>query len=198
MIDILNLNLINLKEINFILGDIKEVINLESASHLRKIKIFKHKLKNIEIENLLFLEELNVGKNLINQFPVFNKNTQFIKKIELSYNPIDLPIELPEFQNLEDLNLEKCIIETVDERFYSFKNVVRLNLRQNQIKKISIPFNEFKRLASINLEYNYLDSIVNSLNEISNKNTEIRLLGNELSNNEKNNIINTDFKYLTL
>jgi hypothetical protein len=36
------------------------------------------------------------------------------------------------------------------------------------------------------------------LNEISNKNTEIRLLGNELSNNEKNNIINTDFKYLTL
>ena len=54
-----------------------------------------------------------------------------------------------------------------------------------------ITFNEFKRLASINLEYNYLDSIVNSLNEISNKNTEIRLLGNELSNNEKNNIINT-------
>lgn len=198
VIDILNLNLINLKEINFILGDIKEVINLESAPHLRKIKIFKHKLKNIDIENLLFLEELNVGKNLMNQFPVFNKNTQFIKKIDLSYNPIDLPSELPEFQNLEDLNLEKCIIETVDERFYSFKNVVRLNLRQNQIKKISIPFNEFKRLASINLEYNYLDSIVNSLNEISNKNTEIRLLGNELSNNEKNNIINTDLKYLTL
>ena len=86
----------------------------------------------------------------------------------------------------------------MDELFLPFQHVYRLDIAANDIVKISPVLSNFKRLSVLNLEKNNLENMEEVIKLIPSDDLEIRLRGNNLTNQEKIKLINLANKTVSL
>ena len=197
-IDFLNCPHHNLKELRFTFGSVKELKNLNSLINLKYLDVSRQNITQLEIDGLANLEVLIARRNKLTTFPELKKSAHSLKVLDLSFNSIQLSDDIIKFTQLEDFIFESNYFSTIGECFTPFNQVYRLDLAGNDISKIDSVFLNYKRLSSLNLENNNLESFVDIVNSIPNDNVEIRLRGNNLSNDEKLKLINLENKTIVL
>jgi Leucine-rich repeat (LRR) protein len=137
-------------------------------------------------------------RNKLTQFPNINLSYSQLRLIDLSFNSIQLTNEIVEFPQLEQFIFEANYFPILDELFLPFQHVYRLDIAANDIVEISPVLSNFKRLSVLNLENNNIENVEKVIKIIPSDDLEIRLRGNNLTNQEKIKLINLVSKTITL
>ena len=188
----------NLKELRITHGKLTEIKNINSLINLRYLDVSRQGIVNLELDNLSKLEVVIARRNKLTQFPNINLSYSQLRLLDLSFNSIQLTNEIVEFPQLEQFNFESNYFPILDELFLPFQHVYRLDLAANDIVKISSVLSNFKRLSVLNLENNNLENAEEVIQSIPSDDLEIRLRGNNLTNQEKIKLINLVSKTVSL
>lgn len=188
----------NLKELRITHGKLTEIKNINSLINLRYLDVSRQGIVNLELDNLSKLEVVIARRNKLTQFPNINLSYSQLRLLDLSFNSIQLTNEIVEFPQLEQFNFESNYFPILDELFLPFQHVYRLDLAANDIVKISSVLSNFKRLSVLNLENNNLENTEEVIQSIPSDDLEIRLRGNNLTNQEKIKLINLVSKTVSL
>ena len=188
----------NLKELRITHGKLTEIKNINSLINLRYLDVSRQGIVNLELDNLSKLEVVIARRNKLTQFPNINLSYSQLRLLDLSFNSIQLTNEIVEFPQLEQFNFESNYFPILDELFLPFQHVYRLDLAANDIVKISSVLSNFKRLSVLNLENNNLENAEEVIKLVPSDDLEIRLRGNNLTNQEKIKLINLVSKTVSL
>ena len=188
----------NLKELRITHGKLTEIKNINSLINLRYLDVSRQGIVNLELDNLSKLEVVIARRNKLTQFPNINLSYSQLRLLDLSFNSIQLTNEIVEFPQLEQFNFESNYFPILDELFLPFQHVYRLDLAANDIVKISSVLSNFKRLSVLNLENNNLENAEEVIKLLPSDDLEIRLRGNNLTNQEKIKLINLVSKTVSL
>ena len=188
----------NLKELRITHGQLSELKNINSLINLRYLDVSRQQIMKLELDNLIKLEVVIARRNKLIQFPNINLSYNQLRLLDLSFNSIQLTNEIVEFPQLEQFNFESNYFPILDELFLPFQHVYRLDIAANDIVKISPVLSNFKRLSVLNLENNNLENIEEVIKLVPSDDLEIRLRGNNLTNQEKIKLINLANKTVSL
>ena len=188
----------NLKELRITHGQLTELKNINSLNNLRYLDVSRQDIVKLELDNLSKLEVLIARRNKLTQFPNINLSYNQLRLIDLSFNSIQLTNEINEFPKLEQFIFEGNYFPILDELFLPFQHVYRLDIAANDIVEISPVLSNFKRLSVLNLENNNLENIEEVIKLVPSDDLEIRLRGNNLTNQEKIKLINLVSKTVSL
>ena len=197
-IDFLECVLHNLKELRVTHGQLSELKNLNLLINLRYLDVSRQQISNLELAELKKIEVLIARRNKLIQFPNINLSANTLRIIDLSFNSIQLTNEILEFSHLEQFIFQNNYFSTLDELFLPFKHVYCLDVAANDILKLSPILSSFKRLSVLNLENNNLEKVEDIIKLIPNADLEVRLRGNNLSNEEKIKLTNLESKTVSL
>ena len=196
-IDFQKYTLPNLKELRLTHGELTDLKNLNLLINLRYLDISRQQISILEIDKLK-LEVLLARRNKLIEFPNLNLSVNSLQILDLSFNTIQLTNEILEFSQLEQFIFQNNYFSTLDELFLPFKHVYRLDVAANDILKLSPILSNFKRLSVLNLENNNLEKVEDIIKLISNEDLEVRLRGNNLTNEEKIKLTNLESKTISL
>jgi Leucine-rich repeat (LRR) protein len=188
----------NLKELRITHGELTEIKNINSLINLKYLDVSRQDIVKLELDNLSKLEVVIARRNKLTQFPNINLSYSQLRLIDLSFNSIQLTNEIVEFPQLEQFIFEANYFPILDELFLPFQHVYRLDIAANDIVEISPVLSNFKRLSVLNLENNNIENVEKVIKIIPSDDLEIRLRGNNLTNQEKIKLINLVSKTITL
>jgi Leucine-rich repeat (LRR) protein len=197
-VDFLNCSLQNLKELRITHGQLSEIKNINKLINLTYLDVSRQNILNLELNRLNKLEVLIARRNKLGKFPEIKMSTNTLRVLDLSFNLIQLTSDIVVFPKLEQFIFENNYFSILDELFSPFQNVYRLDLSANDIIKIGPILSHFKRLSVLNLENNNLESVEEIIKSIPSDGLEIRLRGNNLSNQEKIKLTNLESKTVSL
>ena len=197
-IDFLECALQNLKELRITHGELTEIKNINSLINLKYLDVSRQRIANLELDNLSKLEVVIARRNKLTKFPNINLSYNELRFVDLSFNLIQLTNEIVEFPQLEQFIFESNYFPILDELFLPFQYVYRLDIAANDIVKISPVLSNFKRLSVLNPEKNNLENMEEVIKLIPSDDLEIRLRGNNLTNQEKIKLINLANKTVSL
>ena len=188
----------NLKELRITHGKLMEIKNLSSLLNLTYLDVSRQAISNLELANLNKLEVVIARRNKLSKFPNLNLSKHTLRVLDLSFNAIQLTEEIEEFIHLEKFLFESNKFPILNELFLPFQHVYRLDLAANEIVQISPILSNFKRLSVLNLENNNLENVEEVIHSIPTNDLEVRLRGNNLSNQEKIKLSNLASKTVSL
>ena len=197
-IDFLECALQNLKELRVTHGQLSELKNLNLLKNLTYLDVSRQQISNLELAELKKIEVLIARRNKLIQFPNIILSANTLRIIDLSFNSIQLTNEILEFSHLEQFIFQNNYFSTLDELFLPIKHVYCLDVAANDILKLSPILSSFKRLSVLNLENNNLEKVEDIIKLIPNADLEVRLRGNNLSNEEKIKLTNLESKTVSL
>ncbi|MCP9754084.1 GTP-binding protein [Lacihabitans sp. CCS-44] len=151
----------NLRSFSIRDNKIKEIQknHLQELFKIEKIDLAFNQIVSIpEVENEIFVTDLNLSGNQLTKFPNFLSNAKNLKNLNLSNNQISF------FD---------------DNAFEGLINLEKLDLSGNKITFLPSSINKLKRLKSLNISSNNLSFLPKELEELENL-EEIQIRSNNL------------------
>jgi len=178
---------IGIKSLDLSRNQIHEVpIELSHLLNLRTLNLSKNKLDDKSfptvLENLVFLEELNLAGNNLTEIPSFVMNLPRLKVLKLAENKITyIPSALFKVSSLERLYLGDNQLSSIPPKISDLTNLRLLSLANNKITSVPQEMKEMVNLICLQLHNNRINFLPRGIVDLENL-EDISLRGNPLIN----------------
>lgn len=153
-------HLVNLKNLDFLFNNIKNIRNLDTLTQLQNLYFVQNNIKVIKnLDTLINLKNLELGGNKIEEINDGLKNLISLEKLWIGKNKIKEIKNLSNLQNLKILSLQSNKIRKI-ENLESLFNLEELYLSHNKIEKIE-NLENLKKLKIIDLTSNKITNLSN-------------------------------------